>query len=316
MSASKRFQQALAGERPLVLDGGLATELEAQGHDLSSKLWSAQLLHSDPKAILKAHLAFLEAGADIIISASYQASREGFMSLGLSAFAADQLITSSVHLALQARERFMAKQPRGALAPLVAASVGPYGATRHDGSEYRGDYGVSEEFLDDFHTRRLQLLDDAGADLLACETIPDHLEAQVLNRLLRLLQTPSWVSFSCRDERHISDGTPLRDMAALFASNHHVLALGINCTDPQLITPLIGELRAGAPGKAVVVYPNSGETWHASDNLWHGDATAQRPGDAACQWQAAGANIIGGCCRVTPDDIHAIREALVANATG
>jgi homocysteine S-methyltransferase len=160
------------------------------------------------------------------------------------------------------------------------------------------------------------LIDDAGADVLACETIPDHVEAQVLNRLLRLLETPAWVSFSCRDERHIVDGTPLRDMAALFANNHHVLALGINCTDPALITPLIGELRAGAPGKAVVVYPNSGEHWNAEDNRWHGDASAREPGDAACAWRTAGARIIGGCCRVSPDDIHAMREALDRKGPG
>jgi len=306
----KRFQEALASNRPLVLDGGLATELEAHGHDISSPLWSAQLLHSNPEAIIAAHLAFLEAGADIIISASYQASREGFMSLGLSAFAADQLIVSSVALAIEARKRYLATRKKKTFAPLVAASVGPYGATLHDGSEYHGDYGISEAALEEFHTRRLQLLDDSGADVLACETIPDHQEAQVLNRLLRLLQTPAWVSFSCRDTRHINDGTPLRDMAALFAGNHHVLALGVNCTDPQLLTPLIGELRAGAPDKAVVVYPNSGEQWRADDQGWHGAPAAMDHGDAACAWRDAGARIIGGCCRVMPAQIAVMREAL------
>lgn len=305
-----RFQQALSSNRPLVLDGGLATELEARGHDITTALWSAQLLHSDPQAILEAHLAFLEAGADIIISASYQASREGFMTLGLSAFAADQLIVSSVNLAIEARKRFLARHRKHPFTPLVAASVGPYGATLHDGAEYRGDYDLNEAALEEFHTRRLQLLDDAGADILACETIPNHLEAQVLNRLLRMLETPAWVSFSCRDERHISDGTPLRDMAALFAGNPRVLALGINCTDPQLITPLIGELRAGAPSKAVVVYPNSGEHWMAEDRQWHGAASGMDHGHAACAWREAGARVVGGCCRVTPAQIAEIRAAL------
>lgn len=305
-----RFGERLAGERPLIVDGGLATQLEAQGEDISTHLWSAHLLHSNPKAIIKAHLAFLEAGADIIISASYQASREGFMSLGLSAFAADQLIVSSVTLAQKAREQFLKKRPRRGPEPLVAASVGPYGATLHDGSEYRGNYGIGEAALTEFHTRRLQLLDDSGADLLAVETIPDHVEAQVLNRLLKMLETPAWVSFACRDERHIADGTPLRDMAALFAPNHHVLALGINCTDPDLVTPLIHELRAGAPDKAVVVYPNSGEHWTADGNRWTGPASEMDYGQAACEWQAHGARLVGGCCRVGPGDIRAMRSAL------
>jgi homocysteine S-methyltransferase len=310
MTANTRFRDALASDRALVLDGGLATELEAQGHDISSALWSAHLLHSQPQAIVAAHLAFLEAGADIIISASYQASRAGFMSLGLSAFAADELIASSVQLAASARSQFLARHRKHGFVPLVAASVGPYGATLHDGAEYHGDYGISMTALEEFHTRRLQLLDDSGADLLACETIPDHQEAQVLQRLLDMLETPSWVSFSCRDERHISDGTPLRDMAALFANHHRVLALGINCSQPQLITPLIGELRAGAPGKAVVVYPNSGENWQAGDNRWHGVANGVDHGVAARAWREAGARVIGGCCRVTPAHISGIRKAL------
>jgi homocysteine S-methyltransferase len=292
-----------------VLDGGLATQLEAQGHDLGSALWSAGLLRSNPQAIALAHRAFLEAGAECIISASYQASRGGFMSLGLSAAEADRLIASAVEIAIAARDGFLRERPETEPVPLVAASVGPYGAVLHDGSEYRGDYGVDREVLRAFHEPRLRLLDDCGADVLACETIPDRLEADVLAELLETVNTPAWVSFSCRDERSISDGTPIADAAARFRDHERVLALGINCTAPQFVTPLIHELRRGVPDKAIVVYPNSGERYDARDNRWHGTVTPVDCAAAATEWRSAGATLIGGCCRMGPEHIAAMRDA-------
>ncbi|MEX2496018.1 MAG: homocysteine S-methyltransferase, partial [Woeseia sp.] len=214
--ATTAFSKALERHSPIVLDGGLATQLEAQGHDLGSALWSAALLRSNPQAIAIAHRAFLEAGAECIISASYQASRGGFMSLGLSAADADGLIASAVETAIAARDAFLRERPSTEPAPLVAASVGPYGAVLHDGSEYRGNYGIGREALRAFHGPRLRLLDDCGADVLAAETIPDRIEADVLAELLETVKTPAWISFSCRDERSISDGTPIAEAAARF----------------------------------------------------------------------------------------------------
>jgi homocysteine S-methyltransferase len=295
---------------PIVLDGGLATQLEAQGHDLGTALWSAALLRSEPQAIALAHRKFLEAGAECIISASYQASRSGFMSLGLSAADADRLIASAVRIAIAERDAFLLEHPDAESAPLVAASIGPYGAVLHDGSEYRGDYGVDRERLRSFHEPRLRLLDECGADVLACETIPDHDEAGVLAELLETVKTPAWISFSCRDERSISDGTPIADAAARFRDHDSVLAVGINCTAPHFVTPLIREIRRAVPGKAVVVYPNSGERYDARDNTWHGTVTPLDCAAAAKEWRAAGATLIGGCCRMGPEHIAAMRDAL------
>jgi len=309
------FVQALQDHAPLILDGGLATELEARAHDLGTELWSARLLHDNPRAIVGVHQAYLEAGADIITTASYQASREGFMKLGLSAFAADQLITESVNLASKAREAFMRKQPRKAFRPLIAASIGPWGATLHDGSEYTGHYEIPEDKLKSFHTARLQLFEDSDADVLACETIPSHVEGRVLHQILRLVEKPAWVSFSCRDGRHISDGTPLRDMAAMFADHRRVAALGVNCTAPQHITSLIHELHAAAPDKPIIVYPNSGERWEASDNSWVGTVEPLDVAEAALTWREAGAAVIGGCCRMGPAHIRALRQALKNGAS-
>ena len=293
-----------------MLDGGLATQLEAQGCDIGNDLWSAGMLQSNPSAIVDAHLAFLEAGANIIISASYQASRMGFMSVGLSEQQADDLIVKSVELACAARKQFLEAHPQTGFTPIVAASIGPYGAAMHDGSEYTGEYEVDEEGLREFHEGRLHLLDKSGADVLACETIPNELEAKVLHDLLIDAELPAWVSFSCRDERCISDGTSLQDVSKIFRDHPRVLALGVNCTAPHLITSLIGEIKLAASDKAIVVYPNSGETYEVADNSWHGSAGPANCADESRTWLNAGAKLIGGCCRVGPDQITAIRDSL------
>ena len=300
------FEEALLRGETVLLDGGLATELETQGFDIAGVLWSAALLQSNPGAIVNAHRAYLDAGADCIISASYQASRLGFMSLGLSAAASDQLIAGSVELARTARSEFLAANSTTNKSPIVAASVGPYGAALADGSEYTGSYDISAAELREFHSSRLEILDRSGADVLACETIPDIVEAEVLCDLLRDVATPAWIAFSCWDERRISDGTLLSEAVALFADHPRVLATGINCTPPGLITALIGEVRIGAPQKAVVVYPNSGETYHAADNSWSGSAGDADPEFDISAWLDAGATLIGGCCRTGPENIASI----------
>jgi homocysteine S-methyltransferase len=225
--------QRLASGRPLILDGGLATQLEAQGCDIGNALWSASLLIENPQAIVDANRAYLEAGAQCIATASYQASREGFAQRGLSADEADALMRRSVELAVKARDEFCAAHPDVADKPLIAASVGPYGAMLHDASEYRGNYGVSAETLRAFHESRLRLFDASAADVLALETIPSLLEGEVLADLLEGCRTPAWVSFSCRDGALISDGTPVEEAVRLYADHPVVFAVGINCTPPQ-----------------------------------------------------------------------------------
>ncbi|KIH99194.1 homocysteine methyltransferase [Streptomonospora alba] len=285
----------------LVLDGGLATRLEELGCDLSDELWSARLLHEDPDMIRRAHRDFFAAGADVAITASYQASVDGFTARGLTRAQARTLIASSVGLAAQARD-----ESGGGI---VAAGIGPYGAALADGSEYTGDYGpgIGADALADWHRQRWHLLAESGADLLACETIPSYTEAQALVRLLE--ETPgvrAWFSFSCADAEHISDGTPLARCAELLADREQVVAVGANCTAPSRIGGLIARVR-GAPA---VVYPNSGETWDAAAGTWRGSSDPEAFGAAARRWQQAGARLIGGCCRTTPEHIRRIRAHL------
>ena len=294
----------------MILDGGLATELEAQGCDLGNALWSASLLQSNPEAIVKATRAYLDVGAECVATASYQASRDGFATRGFSAIEADELMLLSVELAKRARDEFLKDNPGLGFAPLVAASIGPYGAMLHDGSEYSGDYGVTAETLRSFHASRLALFDSCRADVLALETIPSKLEAEVLADLLVECSTPAWISFSCRDGAHVVDGTPLERVAAMFADHPTVVAVGINCTPPQFAPELVARLRDAVPGKAIMAYPNSGETYHVEDNSWSGTVTPGDCAEAARAWVDAGAKIVGGCCRMGPEHIRAIRDAL------
>lgn len=298
--------------RFLVLDGGLATELSARGFDLSDALWSARVLVDAPEAIEAVHFDYFEAGADIAISASYQASYDGFAERGFSPEQSTRLLQRSVELACRARERYQAQHP-GVLRPLlVAASVGPYGATRHDGSEYHGNYGLEEEALAAFHRPRLAALVAAEPDLLACETIPSLVEARAIARELRAHHhMHAWFSFTCRDGAHTSAGDAIVDCARFLDGEPQVVAMGINCVAPELVGALVRQI-AAVSRKSIVVYPNSGEVWNAATRGWEG--TSRRFTDHLDEWLDAGARWVGGCCRTTPADIRMVRAIVDARA--
>jgi homocysteine S-methyltransferase len=292
----------------LVIDGALATELERRGCDLKDDLWSARILLEQPELIQQVHLDYFKAGADCAITASYQATIEGFQKRGLNREEALALIQKSVRLAKEARDEFWADETNRAkrAKPFVAASVGPYGAFLADGSEYRGNYGLSESELIDFHRPRMQALVEAGADLLACETIPSLVEAQAIAKLLQEFpNTSAWVSFSARDEKHVSEGQDFADCVQQLEGHPQIAAVGINCTSPAYIPSLIREAKKKTE-KPILVYPNSGETYNAEKNDWNGDPILDSFGEQARIWQEAGARLIGGCCRTTPEDIRTI----------
>jgi homocysteine S-methyltransferase len=282
-----------------VLDGGMSNALEDRGHDLSDALWSARLLRDAPGEIAAVHRAYYEAGADFATTASYQASVSGFGEAGVPRDEAERLITSSVTIARQVRDELAVDGRQR----FVAASVGPYGAVLADGSEYRGRYGVGKAFLREFHLPRLELLVAAGPDLLAVETIPDVEEAEVLVELLDEIAFPAWLSYSAAGTRTRA-GQPLEEAFAIRSTN--VVAVGINCCAPEDVQAAV-EL-AAATGKPVVAYPNSGEGWDAGGRHWTGDASDTT--SLAPAWAAAGAEYIGGCCRVGPEDIRALARAI------
>ena len=292
----------------LVIDGALATELERRGCDLKDDLWSAKILLEQPEIIKQVHLDYFRAGADCVITASYQATIDGFVKRGLNRNEAIELIQKSVKLAKEARDQFWAEEGNraGRSKPFVAASVGPYGAFLADGSEYRGNYGLSEKELMDFHRPRMKALIDAGADLLACETIPSLIEAQAIGKLLTdFPDTGAWISFSGQDEKHVSEGQVFSECVRQLRDHPQVAAIGINCTSPKYVPSLIRAAKQTTE-KPVLVYPNSGETYNAEKNDWNGDPVLDSFGEQAREWYEAGARLIGGCCRTTPEDIRAI----------
>jgi len=311
--AKSNLERLLEQDGPIMLDGGLGSELVSRGYDISTPLWSAELLISNQQAIIDTHRAYLDAGAQCVTSASYQASVEGFAALGVSRQQAQGLIVKSIDLARIARDEFLEQNPDCGYQPLIAASIGPYGAFLADGSEYSGDYGVDDATLLEFHQQRLLWLDAAGADVLACETIPSLQEAGVLCQLLEKVNTPAWISFSCQDGRHLSDGSMLRQAVALFEQLPGLVAIGVNCTAPQYIQSLIGEIKAASWTRAIVVYPNSGEHYDADDKVWHGTETPLECAVAARGWYQAGAKIIGGCCRMGPAHVREIATELDAS---
>ena len=294
----------------MVLDGGLATELARRGEDISGHLWSARVLQEKPEAIEQLHYDYFAAGARCATTASYQASYQGFATIGLDADETTALLRRSVELAQSARARYRRDNPADRRELFVAASVGPYGAILHDGSEYRGDYGLTVEQLVAFHARRFEVLAMSGADFLACETIPVLDEARALATLLaRHPDARAWMSFTSPDGIHTSHGEPLTDCAHFLDRIPNVTAIGVNCVRPEVVGDAIRALRAGS-GKPIVVYPNSGEQWNAGSGDWsgtpdHGDLAA-----LAAQWIDDGARLVGGCCRIGPRDIASLAASL------
>ncbi len=313
--ATSRIFSVLDEQGYVVLDGGLATELERKGFDLAHPLWSARIALQNPQAIKDVHFSYLKSGADLIITASYQASFPGCRKQRMSDIETERFLKRTVEIAVEAREEFIgevnAAERELRQAPLIAASVGPYGAYLANGAEYKSDYGVSKEDLYEFHVRRWEILAATESDVMACETIPSFDEALVLRGLIEQTQNKrAYVSFSCKDGEHINDGTPIRDCSEMISDCEDVFAIGINCTSPRFVSSLIKKIKEGAPEKEIIVYPNSGETYVAKTKDWKAVSNQINFSRASIEWFRHGARLIGGCCRTTPKDIRAIRAGL------
>ena len=304
-----KFKDLLDEQEIIILDGALGTELESRGYDVSGKLWSAQYLLDQPRIIQNVHESYVRAGSDIITTSSYQASIPAFIEAGLTTEKAYNLLKETVFLARKAIENtwqvLSPEEQKQRPYPLVAGSVGPYAAYLADGSEYTGDYQLSEEEFRDFHRPRIQALLEAGSDLLAIETIPNGAEAAAILRLLaeEFPQAEAYLSFVAQSETAISDGTKIEELGNLAQESPQVLAVGFNCTAPHLIAPLLDEL-GQVCNKPFLTYPNSGETYNGLTKTWH-DGPEQELSllENSKLWQNQGVRLFGGCCRTRPEDI-------------
>jgi homocysteine S-methyltransferase len=306
------IENLLRTKPTIILDGALATELERRGADLRDSLWSAKILLDQPELIREVHLDYFRSGADCVTTASYQATVEGFAKKGLDQKEALRLIQLSVKLAQEAREQFWTESLERERHNFIAGSVGPYGAYLADGSEYVGNYGLTERELVDFHRPRVKALVEAGVDILACETIPCLSEARALVALLgEFPTTPAWTSFSARDGTHVSEGETFAECVKFLDDFPQIVAVGINCTPPKFIRSLIKAAKA-VSDKPILVYPNSGENWDAANRQWYGETSCAAFGEQAQVWYQEGARLIGGCCRTTPEHIRTISEYLAS----
>jgi homocysteine S-methyltransferase len=291
-----------------ILDGGMATELERRGCDLSGPLWSAHVLDASPETVAQVHLDYLRAGADCISTVSYQISAMGYAELGRPAEDAARALRQSVEIAEAARDEYRRESSRPVL---IAASLGPYGAALHNGAEFHGRYSIGFDDLVAFHAERLAILAETSAAVLAFETVPSLEEAQAIAKVLaRFPNVAAWVSFTCRDTAHVAHGERLAECAAFLDTVPQVIAVGINCTQPKFVSGLIAEAKSGT-AKPVLVYPNSGELWDAEARRWYGTSDIAGYAELARIWFTASAQAVGGCCRTTPAHIRAVREALL-----
>uniref|UniRef100_A0A2P2K0B8 Uncharacterized protein MANES_05G078500 n=1 Tax=Rhizophora mucronata TaxID=61149 RepID=A0A2P2K0B8_RHIMU len=297
-----------------VIDGGLATELERHGADLNDPLWSAKCLLTSPQLIRAVHLDYLEAGADIIISASYQATIQGFESKGFSTEEGEALLKKSVEIACEARDTYYDRCQEGAhdgnndgrvlkhRPILVAASVGSYGAYLADGSEYT----------------RVQILAESGADLIAFETIPNKVEAQAYAELLEdeNIRIPAWFSFNSKDGINVVSGDSLFECVSIAESCKRVVAVGINCTPPRFIQGLILSIKKVST-KPILIYPNSGESYDPEAKEWVENTGVSDDSFVSHvkKWCEVGASLVGGCCRTTPNTVRAVHRTLSNSST-
>lgn len=296
----------------VVIDGAMSTALEKLGCDLNDKLWSARVLIEDPAKIRQVHVDYFEAGANVAITASYQATEAGFRERGINSETACNLIAQSVMLAKEARADFLARHPeKDPKSLLIAGAVGPYGAYLANGAEYTGDYHLSSDEYRAFHQLRLRALVEAGADFLGIETQARLDEVKVILDMIEKLDAAAWVTFTLKDSGHIADGTPIEEAAEVCGKHPLVDAIGINCVKREVVAEALRRI-SSVTNKPMIVYPNSGETYDPSTKTWHHPVTGPGWENFISKWKSMGAVCLGGCCRTLPSDIVQIANLMKA----
>ena len=307
------LDEILTRNKIMVIDGSMSTALENLGAEHKNDLWTAQTLVDNPDLIKKVHINYFRAGADCGITCSYQATIPGLVKHGFTESQAEEIITRSVKIFQEAREQWWNNEGKaaGRVYPLCLGSVGPYGAYLADGSEYTGNYKIDDKNLRKFHRRRIELLNEAGSDLLLFETQPSLKEVLIEASIAEELGANYWISFSCADGKKINDGTKILDCARELSDKNlypHLKMLGVNCTKPEYIVSLIRELKQ-VTDLPIGVYPNSGEIYDPNTKTWTHSENAKDFGAYALSYMEAGASAVGGCCTTVEKHIEQVFEA-------
>jgi len=306
MINSDIFQNFPEKGKFLVLDGAMGTQLEKKGANLKNLLWSASLIHTHPELILSVHLDYLEAGADILTSVGYQASFQAFIKNGFNENEAIRLMHRTIELGLEAKRIYLEAHPY-ANPPILAASMGPYGAFLANGAEYHGQYGLEKKELVQFHQRNIEILEDSPMDLWAFETIPSLLEAESIIEALNGSKKPAWISFTAKDEHHIAHGEKILDCIPILEKSNQIIGIGINCTAPEFLESLLLDISSSTQ-KFILAYPNRGEEYDAISKTWTPAKGLDSFQKNVEKWYKAGASIIGGCCGIGPELIRELKE--------
>lgn len=284
----------------VILDGGLSTALDELNIDISGPLWTARAVVENPDGLAAAHRRFAEAGADYVTTASYQCGVEHFRTLGLSASRARAALLSTTSIARIG----VADTPTR-----VAASIGPFGASLADGSEYHGRYRASFADIAAYHRNKLDVLNETDPDVFAVETqlLADEVRV-IVDHLVSLGSPRAWFSFGFRDEETTHGGDTLQQVVDAVTDYPNLVAVGVNCTAPHLVTPILRRLATLVPGVALIAYPNHGGEWRAVDRTWLRPGVSVFDSVRVEEWYRAGARYIGGCCGTGPTDIARLAE--------
>ncbi|CAI2635763.1 MULTISPECIES: homocysteine S-methyltransferase [Apilactobacillus] len=289
----------------ILIDSSMSTGLEERGLKLNSNLWTAAALESHEDLIVDVHKKYFDAGSSMTTTNTYQASVPGLVKAGYSENQAIALIKKAVELADRGRNESTNPNPKWLL-----GGVGPYGAFLANGSEYTGDYSLTDEEYIAFHEGRIKAMVEAGIDVLILETLPNINELKAITEYTKQFDIPVIVAASLRDKSHLADGSSLIEVASFLESQEHVIAYGLNCTKPQLVTPALKVLKQSHPThKPFIAFPNSGATYNPEIKEWnHDDLSFEEFDELIAQWFNLDLKFVGGCCCMTEEQEQHIHD--------
>ena len=305
----ERLDSRLRAGETVILDGANGTELQRLGARMDDGVWCARALADAPDLVREVHRRYIDAGADVITTNSYSATREAMQRYGLAEHF-EAWNRCSVRLAREARDR-----SSRADSVVVAGSVSTYGLFD----------ALDLETMSDHFRAQGEILVDEGVDLLILETLASPVRTiKAAVGATRGLGVPVWVSVSClRDrevgavmlgvEESVEASHVTQTYGPLAESVREIMAVGGSAvlmmhSVRDVTEDAVKVMRAAWPG-AVGAYPNAGY-WSRPNWNFVDQVSAQEYLADARRWIDAGATIVGGCCGVGVEHIRTLAEGL------